>query len=147
MVISFLLIASRVLADTEVRLHHLVAEAYLRLGYHRLARVYVERIYGPLASWDNRHNKEKFPLQIPQDGPSPSVYAELLLVAAKISITHGHHGEAFAELEEAFKLDDSNEDINEFVEQRQPLWDLRADHWNSIRDREERVTRRKFDSM
>lgn len=145
--ISFLLILSRALADTKVRLHHLLAEAYLRLGDYRLARVYVERIYGPLATYDDRANREQFPLRIPQDGASPSVYAELLLVAAKISLIHGHHWKALMELSEASRLDDSNEEIKELLDQTHECYYLRVRRRESIRDWERKVAERKFDGI
>ena len=135
---------SRALVDTEVRLHHLIAEAYLRLGKSRLARIYVERIYGPLAGWDDRVNKVKFPLEIPPDGATPRVYAELLLVAARISRAHGAHYEALAELDEALRLDPLNKEVLEFQETCHVEVHIREHRLRLARDRERKAAERKF---
>ena len=50
--------------QASVRLHALIAELYLQSGDLRLARVYVERIYGPRYSLDTRLNHQKFPLEL-----------------------------------------------------------------------------------
>ena len=138
---------SRALVDTEVRLHHLIAEAYLRLGNSRLARIYAERIYGPLAGYDDRVNKVKFPLQISPDGATPRVYAELLLVAARISLAHGGYYEALAELNEALRLNPLNKEVLEFQETCHVKVHIREHRRHLARDRERKVTERKFNGL
>ena len=97
--------------NAEIQLHSLIATCYLRLGNSRLARIYVERIYGPLYSLDRRVNRHKFPLANLKG--SPEAYAELLGVAAQISWSHGKWREAFCELHYAKELDSSNSEIQQ----------------------------------
>ena len=113
-----------------MKLHALIADAYLKLGKYRLARVWVERIYGPLHTWDRRHSRVKFPLQIPDpqlNGAQPAVYANLLVVAARISIIHGHDHDAIVELCEALRLDPSNETVERMIEECQTRSEARSE--------------------
>ena len=108
--------------NTKVQLHTLIANVYMRSGNYRLARVYVERVYGPLAYHSSR---EKFPLQIENKAAAaaPWVYAELLLTAAKISIHHGGSViQAGEELTEALWLDPSNAEVSELREECYAHW-------------------------
>ena len=119
-------LAARARDISEVRLHTLIAESYLRCGKYRMARIYVERIYGPLYSMDDRANHRKLPLDIPRDNQVASgTYAELLHVAARISLVHGQEGEAIAELSEACELDPWDRDIKELLEQVRARRDAR----------------------
>ena len=102
--------------DASVRLHTLIADYYLQSENLRLARVYVERVYGPLFS-KNNHRRQKFPLRLPAHS-NTVIYAELLLVAARISLACRNEGQAREELQEAAKLDPSNIDIWRLLEQR-----------------------------
>ncbi|KAG6994062.1 hypothetical protein G7Y79_00047g082880 [Physcia stellaris] len=97
--------------NAEIQLHSLIATCYLQLGNSRLARIYVERIYGPLYSLDDRANRQKFPLANLKG--RPEAYAELLGVAAQISWSHGKWREAFCELHYAKELDSSNSEIQQ----------------------------------
>ena len=115
------------------------------MGHYRLARIYVERIYGPLAGYDDRVHKVKFPLQIPEDGALPSVYAEILVVAANISQAHGQYYEELVELDEALRLDPSNGKAFDLMVQWHSRDELRDQHWGPIRDRERRAAKRKYD--
>ena len=100
---------NRARKDAKVQLHMYISNAYFRSGKSRLARAWVERIYGPLNSSDDRDNRYKFPLQIdPIYGARPAVYAELLVLAARISMAHGQFPEATGELGEACTLDPGN---------------------------------------
>ncbi|KAL8797319.1 MAG: hypothetical protein Q9195_000473 [Heterodermia aff. obscurata] len=116
--------AVRARDDAVVQLHARIAAAFLQLGEHRLARIYVARIYTPLASFDDRINRQKFPLKITTGDvqvDNPKVYARLLVVAAQISLVHGKWAEAKTELEEAKELDPDDLDIHrrwEEVEER-----------------------------
>lgn len=56
--------------DCFIRLHTSIAACYLRAKMYRMARIYVERIYGPLHCCDHRFNKLKFPLSIESDNKS-----------------------------------------------------------------------------
>ena len=108
----------RARASTEVRLHSLIADAYLRCGKHRMARIYVERIYGPFYSMDDRASHQKFPLEIPSDSRvAPEAYAEVLHVAARISLVHGQEAEAIDELAEARDFDPSDTSISQLLMQ------------------------------
>lgn len=103
--------------EAEVRLHTLIADCFLQSKQHRLARKYVERVYSPLNSYNNRsRRRQKFPLRLPNNS-NPVVYAKLLLVAAKISLASNNKGEAFRELQEAAKHDPVNQDIQILLEQ------------------------------
>ena len=119
---------NRARETSEVRLHSLIADAYLRCGKYRMARIYVERIYGPLYSMDDRVTRQKLPLDIPQDNQVASgTYAELLHVAARISLVHGQEGEAIAELNEACDLDPWNAAIPRLLEQVRARRDARVE--------------------
>lgn len=132
--------------DTIVWLHSSIAAGYLNSGNSRLARVYVERIYGPLHSYDHRFNKQKFPLELPANH-NPEVYAEILAVASKISTLHGKHQEARQELSEAMNLDPANKDAQRLMEECQATCDeryYRRARQNKARDD---IAERKFRGM
>ena len=101
--------------DASVRLHTLIADFYLRTGDRRLARVYVERVYGPLYSFDTRFHTRKFPLTLPEHS-NAAMYVDLLLVAARISLACGNEGQAREELWEASNLDPANPVIGDLLE-------------------------------
>ena len=121
-----------------MRLHTLIAHAYLKLRKYRLARIYVERVYGPLHSYDDRVNKKKFPLDFtPDEYHNPAAYAELLYVAAKISLAHGNGVETWGELHEAGNLDPTNLKVLElYKETRADVEERRARKY--ARESEER---------
>ena len=102
-----------------VQLHAQIAVALLQLGKCRLARIYVERVYGPFYGLDDRGHRAKLPLAITTGEVSvrnPEDYVKLLAVAAQISLAHGHDREAIEELSEASKLDPLNLEIREQLE-------------------------------
>ena len=123
-----------------------MANAYLRSGHYRLARVYVERVYRPLAGADHHFNLQKFPLQLRKylDAAEPWVYAELLLTAAKISIHHGRDGDADEELVEASYLDPSNTEVLQLREEICTREQRRYEHFAAEYDRHERTIEKKF---
>ena len=86
-----------------MQLHSYIADAYRQLKKYRLARIYVERIYRPLCTFDNRINQQNFPLQLPPEA-NRTLYAQLLIVAARISLVHGQVGKAKWELRQARRL-------------------------------------------
>ncbi|KAG7008263.1 hypothetical protein G7Y79_00006g018830 [Physcia stellaris] len=111
------LTASWAREDAEVRIHARIAALHLRAGKFRLARIYVERIYAPLVSFvrgNVRPFRRKFPLEITSKNWAP--YAELLFVAAQISVAHGNLDEASRELYEAHDLDPENLEVKEYME-------------------------------
>lgn len=91
-----------------------------------MARVYVERVYGPLYSYDNRLNNEKFPLQI--ESNIIGVYADLLAVAAQLSWANGDVGGAIYELCEAERLTPENPDIRQLLQ-------MYTQHWQSLMEK------------
>lgn len=105
--------------NAHVQLHAQIAAAFLQLGKHRLARIYVARVYGPLASLDDGGHRVKFPLFITTGDVTvhnPADYAKLLAVAARISLAHGHDREAIKELSEASELDPLDLEIRRQLE-------------------------------
>lgn len=131
-----------------MELHALIADAYLQLEKYRLARVWVESIYGPLHSWDRRHNREKFPLRLPEvNGAQPAVYADLLVVAARISIVHGHDRDAIEELHEASRLDPSNETVDRMMEECKTHLEARSERRRSKKAQQAASAQRKYQGI
>ena len=97
-----------------------------------MARIYVTRIWLPLAAKDNRGHLLKFSLDLPDD-ENTKVYAELFFVAARISIAAGNECEAQEELDVACWHDPDRKDIARLLEQCQ----IRA------KDRRERREKRR----
>ena len=136
---------NRARANSEVDLHTSIADAYLQGGKYRIARIYVERIYGPLYSMDNRRNRLKFPLIIPADSQvAAGTYAKLLYVAARISLVHGRYYEADAELAEAHEFDASNIDIIQLQKQVNERREARAPAYKRRWLEKERQEQRKI---
>ena len=129
--------------NTKVQLHTLIANVYLRSGNYRLARVYVERVYVPLAY---SFQLEKFPLQIEKKAraAAPFVYAQLLLTAAKISIHHGSYRQASEELAEAFYLDSNNAEVFHLREECCAHSQRRFERLFAEDERHERFVEKKF---
>ena len=131
-------------------LHAQIAATFLELGKHRLARVYVERIYGPLATYDNRHNAQKLPLKITTGQVhvnNPAAYAKLLAVAASISLAHGHFSEAIEELSEATELDPLNLDIRRRLKEVDDRRRVRDNRRQATLDRQKRSYVRRLQGM
>ena len=80
---------------------------HLQCGRRRLARIYVERMSRSLHNFDERGYPMKFRLRLTSKH-NPLVYAELLAVAAEISMANGNYLHALDELEEASNLDPQN---------------------------------------
>ena len=100
--------------ETKTRLSTKIASIYLRLGRRRMARIYVERMYSPYWGRDDRGSPEKFPLDFndyPSDEPNLKLFADLLDVAAQISLANGNHMEACNKLSEAFRFDPNRLDL------------------------------------
>ena len=128
----------RARASSEVRLHSLIAEAYLQCGKYRMVRIYVERIYCALYSMDDRANHLKFPLEIPSNSQvAPETYAALLHVAARVSLVHGKDHEAIDELTEASNFDPSDTSITQLMEQVEERWNARRRHRKLQEDHQE----------
>ena len=129
--------------NAKVQLHTLLANAYLRSGNYRLARIYVERVCGPLAC---PYSREKFPLQIENKAraAAPFVYAQLLLTAAKISIHHGRYGQASQELAEAIYLDPCNAEVFRLREECHAHWQRRRERLQAENERFWRILEKKF---
>ena len=132
--------------NTKVRLHTLIANVYLQSGHFRLARVYVERVYCPLAGTDHLFNLQKFPLQIGTKARAaePWVYAELLLTAAKISIHYRRDFNAHGELTEASCLDSSNAEVLHLLEQCGARLLRRYERLAAEDERHERIVEQKY---
>lgn len=79
----------------------------------------MERIYGPLHSTDDRGNDTKFPLEI--TGDNREAYAQLLVVAAQISLSHGQASGAYGELQEASRLDPENKEVTPLLDRCEEL--------------------------
>ena len=134
----------RALDDAAVRAHIQIAECYLQLGSHRLARVYVERIYHPLNTWDSRNNRQKFPLELKPDS-NLLLYAELLEVAARISLACGNDGSACTELHAACRLDPDNVTIQRLLEQCTARLNERSTRRGEKQQQQRGSARRKLD--
>ena len=106
-----------------MELHGEIALCFLEIGESRLARIYVERIYGPLGTSDNRGNPQKFPLRITTG--DHTAYAWLLWVAAEISLEMGDYPGACEELSYASSLDPLNLKISQRLEECETLWAAR----------------------
>lgn len=72
---------------------------------------------------DDRGWDTKFPLEINQG--NEEAYAELLMVAAQISLTHGQANQAYDELHEASCLDPENEEVKLLLEKCRRLKEYR----------------------
>lgn len=81
-----------------------------------MARIYVAKICVPLAVPDGKGWLLKFILDLPYD-ENTVAYAELLFVAAQISIATGNECHAEGELEEAHRRDPERKDISMLWEQ------------------------------
>lgn len=128
-------------------LHARLAAAYLRSGQQRLARIYVERICAPVYNYDDGFNKVKYPLRFDRDVPAsddPEVYAEVLLVAAQISLRHGKISEAREELDEASQLDLSNLEIDRLWKQTRKLYDSRRERRYVVEKHGEELAKAKY---
>ena len=130
--------------DAKVQLHTYIADVYFRSGRLRLARVWVERVYGPLFSEDDRGNTYRFPLQI-SPGRTLAVYAELLVVAARISIAHGQDYDAIFELREACRLDPGNLQAYQMLDECQERCAMRRQRFISQQERQKKCAQRKLD--
>ena len=107
---------NRARENAKVQLHTNIARTYLQLGQLRMARIYVNRICFPLSVEDDEGYQVKFFLNLPED-ENREVYAELLFVAAQISIASGNEGHAQGELEEACRHDPDRDDIRRLMKQ------------------------------
>jgi len=90
-----------------LRLQVRLASCYLAMGKLRMARVWAERAYGPRRSYyiGRRPRKEKIPLNVESDGSVQSaLYAEVMLIAARISYANDDVWEAGREIDEARRL-------------------------------------------
>ena len=121
----------------------MIAHAFLKLGKLRLARIYVERIYSPLASY-SRYS-ERIPLNI-----EPGVhthYAKIFFVAAEISNANGDEPSAKAELTYASSLDPENLEISQRLEERMKFWTQRRKRRESKQAQQERSRARRREGM
>ena len=105
---------ARDLAD--IQLHAKIASTYMQLGQLRMARIYVSRVCLPLSVKDDKGFLVKFFLNLPDDEDT-RVFAELLFVAAQISIATGNDGNAWGELSEAHRHDPDRKDITTLLKQ------------------------------
>lgn len=81
----------------------------------------MERIYGPLYTTDDRGFDARFPLEI--NGDNGEAYADLLVVAAQISLSHGQASGAHDELHEASRLDPENKEVKPLLDSCEELLD------------------------
>ena len=114
------LTAAEVLANLQVRLQARLSLLYLKSGMLRMARIYADRAVDDRRVFDDLHKTYLLDLQ-PWEG---IVYAEVLLVSAEISCTHGRVEYAVRDLEEADSLAPLDQ------EQRS-----RYNNWKKDRDR------------
>ena len=117
-----------------MELHAEIGLCFLKIGKSRLARIYVERIYGPLGSSDNRGNPQKFPLRITTG--DHTAYARLLWVAAKISLEMGDLPAACEELDYASSFDPLNPKISQRLEECEKLWAYRYNRREAKQDQQ-----------
>ena len=129
--------------EAKVRLRTLIAECFLQSKQYPLARKYVERVYYPLHTYNNRFRRQKFPLRLP-DNSNPMVYARLLLVAAQISLAYNNKREALRELGEAAKHDPANQDIQTLLEQCSVSLEERNRRRKVTREQQRASAERKF---
>ena len=141
---------NRALESVKARLHAKIASTYLQLGQPRMARIYVERICLSLAVEDDKGYLVKFFLDVPEDEDNKA-YAELLFVAARISIAAGNEGNAQGELREARRHDPDREDIRRLLEQcetrQEDRRQLRESRRQKTRDGQVRSSRRRYEGM
>ena len=95
------LTTAQVLANLQVRLHARISLMYAKSGMLRMARIYTERALDPRRAYDDRHNKT---LSLDLQPWEEVVYAEVFLVAAEISGTHGQVEHAVRDLRAADRL-------------------------------------------
>ena len=123
----------------------MIAASFFQLKKYRLARIYVERIYGPLYSCDDRGNRQKFPLEITAGGHA--YYAELLALAAEISFANGDKPTAHEELTYASSLDPLNMDISRRLEEFTRIWDDRRNRRRAKQRQQRRSHKRRLLGM
>ena len=124
---------NRACNNAYVQLHAQIAAAFLQLGKHRLARIYVERVYGPLAGHDGRGHDVKFPLLITTGHVTVhnlEDYAKLLAVAARISLAHGQYLDAAQELSQASMLDPLDLEITRQLRDAEDLGTRTCDRYH-----------------
>ena len=117
------LTAAEVLANLQVRLQARISLLYLKSGMLRMARIYADRALDDRRVFDDLHNTYLLDLQ-PWEG---IVYAEVLLVAAEISGTHGRVEYAVRDLEEADSLvpldQEQRSRYNNWKKDRDRIWE------------------------
>ena len=139
------MILHRARDDANVWLHFIIAASFWRQKTYRLARIYVERIYGPLCSYDDRANRQKFPLEI--TAGKHSYYAELLAIAAEISFANGDEPTAREEFTYASGLDPLNLGISQRLEECTRIWDDRLNRRRAKQHQQRRSNQRRLLGM
>ena len=91
--------------EIRVRLQTRLAASYLKMRKLRMARIYTERVFAPLRSLNDKHFRQRTPLDVV--GPRAR-YAELMAIAAQISLDQGQVEHAWEEIVEAITLDPTN---------------------------------------
>ena len=123
--------------NARVQLHTNIASTYLELGQARMARIYVERICVPLTVKDDKGYRVKGELNLPQpEEENTVVYAELMFVAAQISLAAGNEENALLELYEALCREGDREDLSKLV-----------DHYRTRKRRPARIFRRFYEEQ
>ena len=117
------LMLAHVLANLQVRLHARISLLYLGSGMPRMARIYTERALDPRRGFDDRFNKT-YSLEV--QPWEEIVYAEVLLVSAEISGTHGHAEHAVRDLRQA----DSFVPLDQEQQSRYDRWKKDMDRTN-----------------
>ena len=79
-----------------------------------MARIYAERVYGPMCSYSDRYWAQKTPLLV-EEPYQKHLYANVMVIAAQISYIHGQAKDAREELEEAVRL-------QAFRSKHEPIW-------------------------
>ena len=115
-----------------------------------MARIYVTRIWLPLAVKDSKGFVIKLSLNLPDD-ENQVAYAELFFVAARISIAAGNEGVAQEELHAASWHDPHRKDIDRLLEQCQTREKDRRERREKRRQKtlagQWRSAERKYDRM
>ena len=134
----------------EVQLHAKIASTFLQLGQPRMARIYVARICLLRSVNDDDGYLVKFDLNL-SDDDNTAAYAELLFVAARISIGTGNEGEAQGELWEAHRHDPDREDITTLLKQcktrKEDRRKLREKRREKTQGEQQRSFERKYEGM
>ena len=94
---------------TQLRLLLRISSSYLEMGKRRMARIYAERVYGPVCGFRDLVYDKTAPLQVEPESLGSALYSEVMYIAAKISYAEDNITCAEREIDEAKRLQPSDD--------------------------------------